>query len=38
MSSGRPAAALEGGSTLVSLDVGGNNIEAKGTTALANAL
>lgn len=32
------AAALEGDSSLVSLDVGGNNIEAKGITALANAL
>lgn len=32
------ASALEDDSSLVSLDVGGNNIEAKGITALANAL
>ena len=32
------ASALEGDSSLVSLDVGGNNIEATGITALANAL
>ena len=32
------ASALEGNSSLVSLDVGGNNIEATGITALANAL
>ena len=32
------ASALEGDTSLVSLDVGGNNIEAMGITALANAL
>ena len=32
------ATALEGDSSLVSLDVGGNNIEATGITALVNAL
>ena len=32
------ASALEGDSSLVSLDVGGNNIEATGITALASAL
>ena len=32
------ASALENDESLVSLDVGGNNIEAKGITALANAL
>lgn len=32
------ASALEGDSSLESLDVGGNNIEATGITALANAL